>query len=188
MLNQYVFGVEENDDIRLTRLDAAVAADISAASSIQSCKSGARSTSFRIPLVGPAFEALAFFLRSKVQAASADQASLPGIDKKSFHDVYRASNCAGGQFEVPNAPINSAGAFTVRSSSEATASTEYTPGHAPACTTSTSPQIIKFLRWNATPFTLEWIGADLYCLRLIVDPETALLVLHSPHSNHANRM
>ena len=121
-------------------------------------------------------------MRSKVQAALADQASLPRIDKKSFHDVHRASNCAGGQFEVPNAPINSTGAFTVRLSSEATASTAYTPGHAPACTTSTSPQIIKFLRWNATPFTLEWIGDDLYCPRLIVDPEAALSRILRPAS------
>ena len=180
--DQYVFGVEENDDIRLTRLDAAVAADISAASSIQITKSGARSTSFRKKKAKASKAGPTSGMRSKVQAASADQASLPGIDKKSFHDVYRASNCAGGQFEVPNAPINSAGAFTVRSSSEATASTEYTPGHAPACTTSTSPQIIKFLRWNATPFTLEWIGADLYCPRLIVDPETALSRILRPAS------
>ena len=55
-------------------------------------------------------------------------------------------------------------------------------GHAPACTTSTLPQMIRFLRWNATPFTLEWIGDDLYCPRLIVDPETALSRILCPVS------
>ena len=34
-------------------------------------------------------------MRSKVQAALADQASLPRIDNKSFHDVHRAEGCWG---------------------------------------------------------------------------------------------
>ena len=163
-LDQYVFGVEENDDARITRLGAAVAADIIAASSIQITKSGARSTSSRKKKAKASKASPTSGMRSKVQAALADQALLSGIDKKNFHDVHRASNCAGGQFEVPNAPINSAGAFT------------------PACMTSTLPQMIRFLWWNATPFTLEWIGDDLYCPRLIVDPETALSRILYPAS------
>ena len=173
-LDQYVFGVEESDDARITRLHTAVTADISAASSILFTKSGARSTSSRKKKAKASKAAPTSGMPSKVQATLADQASLLRIDNESFHDFHRASNCAGGQFEVPNAPIYSAGAFTVRSSSEATTSAACTPVHAPTCTTSTLPQIINFLRWKATPFTLEWIGDDLYCPRLIVDPETAL--------------
>ena len=94
-LDQYVVGVEENDDIRLARLHAAAAADISATSSIQITKSGARSTSSRkkkakASKVGPTSG-----MRSKVQAALADQASLPRIDNKSFHDVHRAEGVLG---------------------------------------------------------------------------------------------
>ena len=43
-------------------------------------------------------------------------------------------------------------------------------------------QTINFLLWKATPFTLEWIGDDLYCPRLIVDPETALSRILCPAS------
>ena len=46
-LDQYVFGVEENNDIRLTGLYIAAAADISATSIIQITKSDTRSTSSR---------------------------------------------------------------------------------------------------------------------------------------------
>ena len=41
-------------------------------------------------------------------------------------------------------------------------------------TTSTLPTKLDFLRWKCTPFTLEPIGDDLYCPRLIVNPKTAL--------------
>ena len=47
---------------------------------------------------------------------------------------------------------------------------------------SAATQIINLLRWKATPFTLEWIGADLYCPRLIVGPETALSRILRPAS------
>ena len=35
-------------------------------------------------------------MRSKIQAILANQALLPRIDKKSFYDVYRASNYIDG--------------------------------------------------------------------------------------------
>ena len=94
-LDQYVVGVEENDDIRLTRFHAAAAADISATSSIQIIKSGARSTSSRKKKAKASKSGPTSGMRSKVQAALADQASLLRIDNKSFHDVHRAEGVLG---------------------------------------------------------------------------------------------
>ena len=94
-LDQYVVGVEENYDIRLTRFHAAAAADISATSSIQIIKSGARSTSSRKKKAKASKAGPTSGMRSKVQAALADQASLPRIDNKSSHDVHRGEGVLG---------------------------------------------------------------------------------------------
>ena len=44
------------------------------------------------------------------------------------------------------------------------------------------PQIIKFLRWKAAALTMVWIGDDLYCPLLLLDPETELSRILRPAS------